>query len=99
MTAGGRKGSPGTLTVLGLLAAGAVPVIAFAVWLLRMTGETVPLPGGGSVPSILAPASGHAKTLFDLGMFVLAVTGAIFVIVFGLLATAVTRFRRTAGNG
>jgi cytochrome c oxidase subunit 2 len=97
---GTGQGAPsGTLTVLGLLAAGALPVVAFAAWLLHVTGETAPLPGGGSVPSILAPASGHAKTLFDLGMFVLAVTGAIFVIVFGLLATAITRFRRTAANG
>ena len=88
----------GTLTVLGLVAIGAVPVLAFVGWLLTVAGTTVPLPGGGSIPSILAPASGHAKTLFDLGMFVLAVTGAIFALVFALLVTAITRFRRTRAN-
>ena len=90
--------APGRLTLLGLIAAGAGPVAAFAVWLLSVAGAPVPVPGGGSVPSIFAPASGHARTLLDLGMFVLAVTGVIFVIVFGLLVTAITRFRRTAAN-
>jgi|GEM_PF-11578 len=88
----------GTLTFLGLIAIGAVPVLAFSAWMLAMTGATVPLPGGGHIPSIFAPASGHAKTLFDLAMFVLAVTGVIFVIVFSLLATAIARFRRTGAN-
>ena len=89
---------PGPLTLLGLMAIGAVPLIAFTAWLLSAAGTTVPLPGGGSIPSIVAPASGHAKTLFDLAMFVLAVTGVIFVIVFALLATAITRFRGTAAT-
>jgi NADH dehydrogenase len=88
----------GTLTVLGLAAIGAVPVLAFIGWLMTVAGTTVPLPGGGNIPSILAPASGHAKTLFDLGVFVLAVTGVIFAVVFALLVTAITRFRRTRTN-
>jgi cytochrome c oxidase subunit II len=88
----------GTLTVLGLIAVGALPVLAFAAWLLAVSGTTMPLPGGGSIPSILAPASGHAKTLFDLGVFVFAVTGTIFAVVFSLLACAILRFRRTAAN-
>jgi len=53
----------------------------------------MPIPGGGSVPNIFAPASGNAKTLFDLAMFVLAVTGAIFVIVCSLLAATLLKFR------
>ena len=88
----------GTLTVLGLIAIGAAPVLAFSAWLLTVVGRTMPLPGGGNIPSILAPASGQAKALLDLGMFVFAVTGAIFAIVFSLLATAITRFRRTAAK-
>jgi NADH dehydrogenase len=88
----------GTLTVAGLAAIGAVPVLAFMVWLMTVAGTTVPLPGGGNIPSILAPASGHAKTLLDLGVFVLAVTGVIFAVVFALLVTAITRFRRTRTN-
>src|SRR5262247_2620884 len=85
----------GTLTALGLIAVGAVPVLAFAAWLAAVAGKTVALPGGGDVTNIFAPASGHAKTLVDIGMFVLAVTGLIFVIVFGLLATAIARFRES----
>ncbi|HET6898571.1 MAG TPA: FAD-dependent oxidoreductase, partial [Vicinamibacteria bacterium] len=90
--------SSGTLTVLGLVAIGALPVLAFVGWLVTAAGTTTPLSGGGNVPSILAPASGHAKALFDLGLFVLGVTGIIFAIVFALLVTAVTRFRRTRAN-
>src|SRR5262249_36346101 len=88
----------GTLTVAGLIAVGAFPVVAFTGWLLWVAGATIPIPGGGNIPSIFAPASGHAKTLFDLSMFVLAVTGVIFIVVFGLLARAILKFRRTAAN-
>jgi cytochrome c oxidase subunit 2 len=87
-----RWNRSGTLTALALIAVGAVPVLAFSAWLATVAGKTVALPGGGNVTNIFAPASGHAKALFDVGMFVLAVTGLIFVIVFGLLATAIARF-------
>ena len=90
-----RQNRSGTLTALALIAVGAVPVLAFSAWLVAVAGRTVALPGGGQVTSIFAPASGHAKALFDLAMFVLAVTGLIFVVVFGLLATAIIRFRHT----
>jgi cytochrome c oxidase subunit 2 len=89
-----RPMSSGTLTPLALIALCALPAVAFAAWLLRVAGVTMPLAGGGSVPSIFAPASGHAQSLFDLSKFVLAVTGVIFAVVFGLLATAVVKFRR-----
>src|SRR5499425_3056509 len=90
-----RQNRSGTLTALALIAVGAVPVLAFCAWLVTVAGRTVALPGGGDVGNIFAPASGYAKTLVDIGMFVLAVTGLIFVIVFGLLATAIARFRES----
>jgi cytochrome c oxidase subunit 2 len=90
-----RLNRSGTLTALGLIAVGAVPVLAFSAWLVTVAGRTVALPGGGNVTNIFAPVSGHAKALVDIGMFVLAVTGLIFVIVFGLLATAIARFRES----
>jgi cytochrome c oxidase subunit 2 len=93
-----RSGRASALTAVGLIAIGGVPVLAFSAWLLATAGRTVPLPGGGSIPNILAPASGHARLLSDLGLFVLGVTGVIFVVVFGLLATAVVRFRRGASD-
>jgi cytochrome c oxidase subunit 2 len=48
---------------------------------------------GGSPTSIFRPAATPAHAIFGLSMFVLAITGAIFAIVTGLLAYAVIRFR------
>src|ERR1700744_3216377 len=44
-------------------------------------------------PSTLAPASTPAHQIFDLSIFVIAITGGIFVVVGGLLAVALYRFR------
>lgn len=49
-----------------------------------------------SPTNIFAPASTPAKNIFDLSMFVLAVTAVIFVIVGGLLVYSVVKFRRRA---
>src|SRR5580658_7680462 len=47
-----------------------------------------------SPTNIFAPVSTPAQSIFDLSVFVLAVTATIFVIVFGLLAYAVIKFRK-----
>jgi len=44
--------------------------------------------------NIFAPASTPARSIFDLSVLVLSVTATIFVVVFGLLAYAVLKFRR-----
>src|SRR5207245_2032603 len=44
--------------------------------------------------NIFAPASTPAKSIFGLSLFVLAVTGAIFLTVFTLLLYSVVRFRK-----
>lgn len=44
-------------------------------------------------PSTLAPASTSAHQIFDLSIFVISITGGIFVLVGGLLALALVRFR------
>jgi cytochrome c oxidase subunit 2 len=46
-----------------------------------------------SSTNIFAPASTPAKGIFELSLFVLVVTGLIFVVVFTLLAYAVVKFR------
>jgi cytochrome c oxidase subunit 2 len=46
-----------------------------------------------SSTNIFAPASTPAKTIFGLSLFVLAVTGLIFVVVCTLLVCAVVKFR------
>jgi len=49
--------------------------------------------GPQAVPSIFAPASTPAADIFGLSLFVLAITGGIFVVVAGLLAYVIVRFR------
>jgi cytochrome c oxidase subunit II len=53
----------------------------------------------GSAPhgtNIFAPASTPAKSITDLSVFVLGITGIIFVVVFALLVYSVLRFRGRA---
>jgi cytochrome c oxidase subunit 2 len=51
-----------------------------------------------SSTNIFAPASTPAKTIFGLSLFVLLVTGLIFVVVAGLLAYATVKFRDRGTN-
>src|SRR5271165_4819412 len=48
----------------------------------------------GLPTNIFAPASTPAQSIFDLSLFVLEVTAAIFIVVFCLLAYAVVKFRK-----
>jgi cytochrome c oxidase subunit 2 len=50
------------------------------------------------VPNIFAPESAPAHSISHLAGFVLAITGAIFVVVAGLLLYALVRFRRRAND-
>jgi cytochrome c oxidase subunit II len=49
--------------------------------------------GAQSVPTILDPHSTPAHQIYGLSLFVLLITGTIFVVVAGLLAYAIIRFR------
>jgi cytochrome c oxidase subunit 2 len=51
-----------------------------------------------SPTNIFAPASTPAKSIYGLSLFVLSVTGAIFLVVFSLLAYSVVKFRKRAGD-
>ncbi len=51
-----------------------------------------------SPTNIFAPISTPADTIFGLSMFVLAVTGAIFLVVFSLLVYAAVKFRLRPGD-
>src|SRR6266446_3179359 len=46
-----------------------------------------------SPTSIFAPASTPAESIFGLSMFVLTTVAIVFVVVFGLLAYSVVKFR------
>ena len=54
---------------------------------------------GPAVPSIFKPESTPADSIYHLSIFVLAITGIIFAIVFSLIAYAVTKFRRRSEDG
>src|SRR6202140_3351282 len=54
---------------------------------------------GPTIPSIFKPESTPADSIYGLSLLVLAITGVIFVIVFGLIAYAVTKFRRRSDDG
>src|SRR6202795_4421030 len=51
-----------------------------------------------SPTNIFAPVSTPAQSIFDLSVFVLMVTAAIFIVVFSLLAYAVVKFRKRRAN-
>jgi cytochrome c oxidase subunit 2 len=51
-----------------------------------------------SPTNIFAPVSTPAKSIFGLSLFVLAVTAAIFVVVFTLLAYSVVKFRKRVND-
>src|SRR5690349_8832652 len=48
--------------------------------------------------NIFAPESAPANSIFDLSMFVLAITGTIFAVVFTLLVYAIVKFRSRAAD-
>ncbi|HEV2728620.1 MAG TPA: cytochrome c oxidase subunit II [Terriglobales bacterium] len=48
--------------------------------------------------NIFAPESTPAKSIFDLSVFVLIITGIIFVVVFILLVYSISKFRATSAN-
>jgi cytochrome c oxidase subunit 2 len=48
--------------------------------------------------NIFAPVSTPAQSILQLSQFVLAITAAIFLVVFSLLAYAVVKFRRRSAN-
>ena len=55
--------------------------------------QTTSLLAQDNIPTTLAPASTPAHQIFDLSIFVVAITGGIFLVVGGLLAIALFRFR------
>jgi cytochrome c oxidase subunit 2 len=66
--------------------------------LLLLAGSASAKIADQSPTTIWAPVSTPAKQVFDLSIFVLLVTGCIFVAVFSLLVYAVARFRHRAGD-
>src|SRR5271167_1729766 len=70
-------------------------VVLYAATAAASTEPAVPLM---SPTNIFAPASTPAKSIFGLSLFVLAVTAAIFVVVFTLLVYCVVKFRKRTND-
>ena len=64
---------------------------------IAIAAAAVPGPALSST-NIFAPASSPAKSIFGLSLFVLAVTALIFIVVAGLLAYCVVKFRSRAND-
>jgi cytochrome c oxidase subunit II len=81
--------STGVVRSLDTIARVALPLCGSVV-----AGFAAPAVPSLSPTNIFAPVSTPAQSIFDLSRFVLMVTGSIFVVVFGLLAYAVVKFRK-----
>src|SRR5262249_33831233 len=71
--------------------------LAFLFWSTVTACAAEPGASTG-LTNIFAPESTPAKSIFHLSMFVLAITGIIFVVVFTLLVYSVVKFRGTAAD-
>jgi len=72
----------------------------FVLYFCYMAAAAAAEPAGSplSSTSIFAPASTPARTIFGLSVFVLVVTGIIFVVVSTLLVCSIVRFRGKAAD-
>jgi cytochrome c oxidase subunit II len=71
----------------------AIPTLLSLAWPLPVAAAGLP-DAPSSSTSIFAPASTPADSIFGLSLFVLAITGAIFIIVASLLVYSAVKFRR-----
>jgi cytochrome c oxidase subunit II len=65
-----------------------------ALWLCGTAAAFADTAQPLSPTNIFAPASTPARSIFGLSLFVLSVTGAIFLVVFALLVYSVVKFRK-----
>jgi cytochrome c oxidase subunit II len=79
-----RKSATSKVTVFAILCFATAVALADAA------------PGSSSPTNIFRPDSTPAQSIYGLSLFVLAITAAVFVLVFGLLAYAVIKFRERA---
>jgi cytochrome c oxidase subunit 2 len=69
------------------------PVKLIVLLMLNCCSLTLSAQGPSAMPSTMAPASTSAHQIYDLSLFVLSITGGIFLVVGGLLAFAIVRYR------
>src|ERR1700686_3630662 len=71
-------------------------VFAFLFWSVAVAAAAEPASTGRL--NIFAPESTPAKSIFDLSVFVLSITGIIFVVVFTPLVYSIFKFRANYAN-
>ncbi len=76
-----------------------IPAKSWRLLLALFVWNTAFAQGPRTTPSIFAPTSTPAHYIYDLSLFVLTITGAIFVVVAGLLAFVIFRFRQRGADG
>lgn len=74
-----------------------VAVIASAEFYASTAAFAAP-PGAPNLPNIFAPESTPANSIYKLALFVLSITGGIFLVVAGLLAYSIVKFRRRSDD-
>lgn len=77
---------------------GVLRMLLVVLWSAAASAATTNSVPSMSPTNIFAPASTPAKSIFGLSLFVLAVTAAIFVVVFTLLTYCVVKFRRRTND-
>src|SRR6266404_2853441 len=74
-------------------------LLGAVIVLCCLSGTAFAEPGTSLSPTnIFAPASTPANSIFELSLFVLGITAAIFAIVFSLMVYVVVRFRRKGAD-
>src|SRR5580658_3974748 len=93
--AAGDKWSENTRSLLSKVAGIAVLLAGFLLAATLCFGAPA---DPSQIPNIFRPESTPADSIFRLSLLVLAITGAIFLVVFVLLAYSVVKFRRRASD-
>jgi len=98
-TAHGEKEMQSTMeesseTRWGVVVGRAIGILILVAGILFAAGLCVASPHGNNpIPNIFQPHSTPAASIYRLSVFVLAITGLIFLVVFGLLVYAIVKFR------
>src|SRR5262249_35229385 len=83
---------------MGILEAIARKTLSLSTLALGVTFTATAEASSSNISSIFSPQSTPAKSIFDLSVFVLIITGIIFAVVFTLLVYSITKFRAKPDN-
>jgi len=81
-----------------LITRSALQTLAFLLWFAATATAAQSAASSTGLTNIFAPETTPAKSIFDLSMFVLVITGIIFVVIGTLLVYAIMKFGSTAAN-